>query len=339
MNRITWIDNLRGLSVLAVIFLHSFIAVDYQAGHFTGISDIVNEMLAPVRLGLMFFVSGMFVDAGLKKGLLLFFTNKVKSILYPFVVWVGVYGGLKILMASYANHPQSALNVVALHLSGGGDITWFLHSLFIYFLVIPIFRHLPVYFVVFIFMFFSWYIPSIPEDSVFSGFDNSHVNKSLYLFVFFYFGDLLVRLKVDIPQLVENRKVLIASVLSFAILSAVNVLTTYNISRALLSPLAIASIPFFVWISLHVKSKIAYYIGVNSIVFYLSHYIVTQFFSKFIHINKSSLLLHDIKFISAFVFSLLFPWIICLLRGKGVLDFLFTLKRKKVHTKSQLEIA
>lgn len=69
MNRITWIDNLRGLSILAIIFLHSTIAVHNNAGHFTAFSGLLNEMLAPVRLGLMFFVSGLFVDAGLRKGL------------------------------------------------------------------------------------------------------------------------------------------------------------------------------------------------------------------------------------------------------------------------------
>lgn len=66
MNRITWVDNLRGLSILAIIFLHSTIAVHNNAGHFTLISNTMNEMLAPVRLGLMFFVSGLFVDVGLK---------------------------------------------------------------------------------------------------------------------------------------------------------------------------------------------------------------------------------------------------------------------------------
>ncbi len=68
MNRITWVNNLRGMSVLAVILLYSTIAVRVDVGHFTGLTDTLNQLLAPVRLGLMFFISSLFVDTGLKKG-------------------------------------------------------------------------------------------------------------------------------------------------------------------------------------------------------------------------------------------------------------------------------
>ncbi|MGE9553515.1 hypothetical protein ACQPT2_20475 [Erwinia amylovora] len=57
MNRIAWIDNLRGLSILAVIFLQCTIAVNGNAGHFSALSERVNTLLQPLRLGLIFFVS------------------------------------------------------------------------------------------------------------------------------------------------------------------------------------------------------------------------------------------------------------------------------------------
>lgn len=113
------------MSVLAVIFLHSTIAVNGNAGHLTVVTEVVNHLLEPVRLGLMFFVSVLFVESGLKKGLDLFVKNKVKSILYPFIIWVGIYGGLKLLFNSVSNNPQSPLNILLSHLSGGGILPGF----------------------------------------------------------------------------------------------------------------------------------------------------------------------------------------------------------------------
>jgi len=77
MNRITWIDNLCGLSILAIIFLHGTIDVHNNAGHFTAFGSLLNEIISPVRRGLMCFVSGLFVDAGLRKGLGACFNNKM----------------------------------------------------------------------------------------------------------------------------------------------------------------------------------------------------------------------------------------------------------------------
>ncbi|MDL4914167.1 MAG: acyltransferase [Enterobacterales bacterium endosymbiont of Blomia tropicalis] len=327
MNRITWVDNLRGLSILAIIFLHSTIAVHNNAGHFTLISNTMNEMLAPVRLGLMFFVSGLFVDVGLKKGLGPFINNKIKSILYPFIVWVAIYGGLKIVFSSMANTPQSPLNIILSHLTGGGDMTWFLHSLFIFFLMILVARKLPFYVVFLVCMFASWALPAIKPDSIFASFDNSHINKSFYLFVFFYLGDYVVRKQIDLAERVKKTSVIGLSLASFALLSCLNLFIVQGAPEALLSPLALLSLPFFVWIAAHLSSRIVYYIGTHSIVFYLSHYLAIQVFSKLVKFESASPWMNDIKFIAAFLAALALPWTICLMRSRGWLNFLFTLKK------------
>lgn len=329
MNRITWVDNLRGMSVLAVILLHSTIAVKGDAGHFTGVTDTLNQLLAPVRLGLMFFVSGLFVDAGLRKGFGPFINNKIKSILYPFIVWTLVYGGLKIAFSSMANTPQSPLNIIMMHLSGGGDITWFLHSLFLFFIAIVFVRQLPPYIVLPAFLAASYLLPAIDSTSMFSSFDNAHVNKSLYLFVFFYLGDLLVRKQADIPQLAQNGAILALSLISFIALSTINLTMAVPLKQALLAPLALLSVPLFVWLAVKLRSRLVFYVGVNSIVFYLSHYLAIQFFSKIVKLNGPSPWSHDLKFVLAFVTALAMPWTLCLMRQRGWFNFLFSLKQPK----------
>ncbi|OON39918.1 acyltransferase [Izhakiella australiensis] len=327
MNRMTWVDNLRGMSIIAVIFLHSTIAVAGNAGHLTGLTQVINHLLEPIRLGLMFFVSGLFVESGLKKGKELFLRNKVKSILYPFVIWVAIYGGLKIIFNSRSNNPQSPLNIILSHLSGGGDITWFLHSLFIFFLIIPFVRRIPIYLVIPVSLALSSLLPEIPSDSIFSGFDNSHINKSLYLFPFFYLADWLVNRKMNVLDVSTTPKILITSLLAFVVLSGVDLFIGAP-DRAWQAPLALLSIPFFVWIAAYSNIALITFIGANSIVFYLSHYLAIQAFAKVIKVHSESLWFHDALFFAAFASALAVPGVICLMRKFGLLNFLFTMKKK-----------
>ncbi|PIJ49789.1 acyltransferase [Erwinia sp. OLTSP20] len=327
MNRMTWVDNLRGMSIIAVIFLHSTIAVAGNAGHLTGVTQAVNQLLEPIRLGLMFFVSGLFVESGLNKGKELFLRNKVKSILYPFVIWVVIYGGLKLLFNSRSNNPQSPLNILLSHLSGGGDITWFLHSLFIFFLIIPLVRRIPIYLVIPTALALSSLLPEIPSDSIFAGFDNSHVNKSLYLFPFFYLADWLVRRKMSVLDVSVTPRILLTSLLAFVVLSCIDLFIGAP-DRAWQAPLALLSVPFFVWLAAYSNIALITFIGANSIVFYLSHYLAIQAFAKLIKFRSESLWFHDALFLAAFATALALPGVICLVRRFGMLNFLFTMKKK-----------
>lgn len=76
-------------------------------------------------------------------------------------------------------------------------------------------------------------------------------------------------------------------------------------------------------------SELVYYIGVNSIVFYLSHYLAIQFFSKIVKFESPSAWVNDLKFISAFLvaLALALPWTLCLMRKRGWFNFLFTMKK------------
>ncbi|WP_158781776.1 acyltransferase [Pantoea sp. BAV 3049] len=326
MNRITWVDNLRGLSILAVIFLHCTIAVNGYTGHFTALSELINTLFQPLRLGLMFFVSGLFVESGLKKGIPLFLRNKVLNILYPFAVWVTIYGGMKMLFSRYSNHPQSPLAVLVSHLSGGGDITWFLHSLFLFFMVILLVRHIAFYWVISACILLSWLLPAIP-DGIFASFDSMHVNKSIYLFIFFYLGDFLVKNRVNIPHLCQNNRLIAVSLTAFVVLSCLNLFMVHKIAYPLLAPLALMAVPLFIRLAMKIKLRAVFFIGENSIVFYLTHYLVIQAFAKLLKHSHDSLLISDLKFVGALVASLAFPLGICLLRKRGWLNFLFTAKR------------
>lgn len=334
MQRMNWVDNLRGMSILAVIFLHCTFAVNGNVGHFYVASEAINDILMPVRLGLMFFVSGLFVEAGLKRGLKAFTSNKVKSILYPFVIWVGVYAGTKIVLS---HHDQDVLSVLLPHLTGGGDITWFLHSLFVFFIIIIVARRMPFWLILSLCLAGSWLLPAVPADSVFASFDNSHFNKSSYLFIFFWLGDAVVRHKLDMPLLVKKPWVLYGSAAAFILLASLMLFVPAlgqhaeeHFSWALmtpLAPLALASVPLFAFLAMRTHSRIIGYIGTHSIVFYLSHFMVIKLCARYFQAPSSSLWIDDGKYLFSFACALLLPWGICQLRNHGWLNFLFTLKK------------
>lgn len=326
MKRIAWVDNLRGIGVLVVILMHCVIAVNGNVGHFSSLIKLLDPLLIPVFLGLVFFVSGLFVDVGLRKGLGPFIHNKVQTILYPFAVWVTIYGGLKILFSSMANNPQSPLHVLAMHLSGGGDITWFLHSLFFFFLAIIVVRHLPVWLVIPACLLAGYFLPVIHAESMFASFDNAHLNKSINLFIFFYLGDQVVRNQFDIAKRSENILLVLASLTSVMLFESLTLMTAQPPSHTLLAALALLSVPLFVWISQKLNSRLVHYVGVNSIVFYLSHYLVIQLFSKLFKLQTSSLWLQDLLFMLAFTAAMILPWSLCLLRQRGWFNFLFTMR-------------
>ncbi|WP_337013101.1 hypothetical protein [Pantoea sp. AS142] len=171
-------------------------------------------------------------------------------------------------------------------------------------------------------------LPAIDADDVFASFNNAPINKSLYLFVFFYPGDYVVRKQGEIAGKLQHGLTLFISVISFVPLSCLNIFVPDPHSQALLSPLALLSVLFFVWIALKLKSELVCYIGLNSIVFYLSHYLEIQFFSKIVKFESPSAWVNDLKFISAFMMAL--AWTVCLMRKRGGFNFLLTMKKSSM---------
>lgn len=86
-DRFGWMDALRGATILLVIFGHAVQLAGMYSGHdFTRMSAI-SEAVQPLRMPLLFFLSGMLVPRSLAKGAHRYFTGKAKKILYPYVLW------------------------------------------------------------------------------------------------------------------------------------------------------------------------------------------------------------------------------------------------------------
>lgn len=138
-----WMDILRGVSILLVIINHAILFTERQSGAAPEVAVALNTIMAPVRMPLMVFLSGLLLTQALAKPWKIYVSGKVRRVLYPFIIWsVGVIiaEGLLEAMASdggfpYARFVENLYAPVA-HL-------WFLHYLFIYYVLALVLRKVP----------------------------------------------------------------------------------------------------------------------------------------------------------------------------------------------------
>lgn len=86
--RITWIDAAKGVSITFVVVYHLFLGLDKRV---TGVpafwDEVLNPVLTLVRMPLFFFVSGMFIARSVKKETWTFVSDKLATVVYPYLLW------------------------------------------------------------------------------------------------------------------------------------------------------------------------------------------------------------------------------------------------------------
>ncbi|OKB68596.1 hypothetical protein BHU62_00710 [Serratia marcescens] len=311
-NRLLWMDTLRGLSILLVVMLHNAYSLAGGASHIGTVSDFINTNVIPMRMEIMFFLSGIFVNHSLQKGKKAYLTGKLKNILYPFLIWVAIYGALRIIFSGMVNNPASPLSVIYTQLTGGGDITWFLWTLMAFFLLVIPLRKVNVI-VVLALCIAAYYLLPLREEDLYSGYNPYHLRYAAYYFLFFYLGDFMSRKNFNIIGSLENRLIVFLAFSAWGIL----MLTVYfkHHDNILMIPLTLLSIVALIYMTKYINNRAINFIGQNSIVFYLTHYLIIQFSSKMIKVDQDNALLGDIKYLITLGLALGIPYIIARYRN------------------------
>lgn len=138
--RILWVDYAKATGVVLVVYGH---VVDGMMK--AGIMD--DSPIHDISLSVMplfFFLSGLFFAGSLhQKGRIGLFRNKLDSLIYPFVIWCVIDGGLGVILSDFTNRNTSWADVFSMFWAPRGQF-WFLYTLFLLFVIsIPIFAKLP----------------------------------------------------------------------------------------------------------------------------------------------------------------------------------------------------
>lgn len=123
-------DRLRGAAIIAVVVLHAELSARVAGGDDLPLVHAVNELLAPYRMPMLVALSGVLLTPALAKGWQTYLRGKLRSLLWPYLVWVTLdtayvaarAGGIGWdYVAHLAYDPQTYL--------------WFLAYLFVFYLV------------------------------------------------------------------------------------------------------------------------------------------------------------------------------------------------------------
>jgi surface polysaccharide O-acyltransferase-like enzyme len=324
-NRQSWIDILRGTSILLVMLSHSygFTAFDKNLNQnaLIDVVSAVNTSVEAFRMEIMFLLSGFLVKKGLKKGKRQYLTGKLHNIVYPFLVWSTIIFLLKQAGAVTFKGEPIEWEYLLRFLIGSTDLTWFLHELLLFYLITPLLSRVNVLSVIFASCAISSLIPRDIHDNL-PGFNNTFINDLFYYYTYFFLGNYITRSNLSLSAM-KDTKVQLISLAAISIILATSHFTDIAKTWPGYLPLVLASLPILFLASIAASrspfSSPLKYLGENSIVFYLVHYptqmVLTYLLGKVI--SDKTLL-----FLLLLLFGLLVPTIVSIGRTKDSFRFL-----------------
>ena len=133
-NRYAWIDYARGICIILVCYRHSFeglINADFPTDSYPLLS-LLNSSLVTFRMPLFFFISGVFISPTLgRKGYTDYLGDRIKTILYPLLIWGSIQITLQLIFSNYTNATASPMYYLYLLIMPRKvDQFWYLNTLF-----------------------------------------------------------------------------------------------------------------------------------------------------------------------------------------------------------------
>ena len=252
-SRFEWIDIARGLSVLLVMVFHSSAYLEDTGRQIPGYLHYISDFVAPYRIPMLFFLSGIFLPRSMNKGLYRHVAGKLKNIAWPYVIW-----GLLFIIAKgdYALLTDSQY-------WQGGNYLWFLIYLFTFFMFAPFVNRIPY--------------PIITVYALAGALLCAEIPPAQQLFVvagFFFLGAFAGEHMERFTTFLASKPVrmLMPFALGLAILSALYGPIRYQAGYAIAVLIGILYLLSFLYrFRLGPVTDGLQYIGRNSIVFYASH--------------------------------------------------------------------
>lgn len=134
-NRNPWIDYVRGICIIMVIYRHCFegmIGSKLPVSNYP-ILQYLNVYLFSFRMPLFFIISGIFIGAGLaKKGYKHYIDDRFRIIYYPLLIWGSIQITLQLALSHYVNADRSWMDYINLIIRPRKiEQFWYLNALFV----------------------------------------------------------------------------------------------------------------------------------------------------------------------------------------------------------------
>lgn len=135
LNRASWVDVAKAIGIILVVYGHVARGVNASnIGLDSEIYVLIDSIIYSFHMPLFFFLSGLFFLKSFEKYKALGLTfNKIDTILYPYVLWTLIQGGLNVSLSSFTNN-HKALEQVLTFWEPYAQF-WFLYTLFLLFLL------------------------------------------------------------------------------------------------------------------------------------------------------------------------------------------------------------
>lgn len=129
--RFQWIDFAKGVGIILVVYGHVARGIVNAGIPYTGYNHgMFDRFLYSFHMPLFFFLSGlMFVESLKKYGRMGLAFRRVDALLYPYLVWSVLQGGIEVLLSSFTNSSLSFTDV-STHILVPRAQFWFLYALF-----------------------------------------------------------------------------------------------------------------------------------------------------------------------------------------------------------------
>ena len=133
-NRTIWVDAIKGLAIILVVFGHTWRSCDL-AGLFEtapeGLFAAVDARIYAFHMPLFFMASGFFVLASLRRSSPAdFVLSRLTRLIWPLILWTYIFIGSKLVAGSLANDPLTLEPRIFFPIPGQWQF-WFLWALFV----------------------------------------------------------------------------------------------------------------------------------------------------------------------------------------------------------------
>ncbi|WP_412988375.1 acyltransferase family protein [Pediococcus siamensis] len=263
--RIKWVDLAKGIGIILVVYGHVILGVHDAGLSLNGLNyNLQHSFIYTFHMPLFFFLSGLFAKRWVGRPTKVALSQKMRTLLFPYIVWGIIQGIIMALFSSSTNGSTNFIDIIKLPIQPFGQF-WFVYDLFWIFLLFYVMEHLfklslkKIFLLSFILCFVSQWI-------------------SIWQFgrIFYYLPFFIAGVYLGPRQLKFKKPVIISGFILFIFINLLRYFVNWGGFQVVVDVLtAFTGILLVIMLVQKFDSKLLSYIGRRSLDVYLLHIMAT----------------------------------------------------------------